>query len=163
MTPCVKLLKKTKKVYKVHQYEHENSFTSYGKEAAYKLETAQEQVFKTLVVITDIQELCVGIVPVSCKLSLKTMAKVLGVKKVSMADAKDVEKTTGYVLGGVSPLGQKKRLKTVIDVSATKFDTIFVSAGKRGLEVELSPTILQELLSAKFEFIVEEKQMRESL
>jgi len=156
MTPCIKLLKKMKKEYKIHQYEHHSTSNSYGEEAALKLQTAQEQVFKTLVIMSDKQEFCVGIVPVSSKLSLKAIAKALGVKKVSMADAKDVEKTSAYVLGGVSPLGQKKRLKTIIDTSAKNYETIFVSAGKRGLEVELSPNILQELLGAKFENIRED-------
>jgi len=155
MTPCIKLLKKMKKEYQLHQYEHDSAFDSYGEEAALKLQTPQERVFKTLVTLSDKQEFCVGIVPVSSKLSLKAMAKALGFKKVSMAAAKDVEKITGYVLGGVSPVGQKKRLKTLIDASAKNFETIFVSAGKRGLEVELSPTVLEELLSAKFENIKE--------
>lgn len=155
MTPCIKLLKKMKKEYKLHQYEHDSASSSYGEEAASKLQTPQERVFKTLVVMSDKQEFCVGIVPVSNKLSLKTVAKAIGAKKISMAEPKDVEKMTGYILGGVSPLGQKKWLKTLIDVSAIDFETIFVSAGKRGLEVELSPTLLQELLSAKFENIKE--------
>ena len=93
------------------------------------------------------------VVPVSSKFNLKVAAKALGVKKVSMADAKDVQTSTGYVLGGVSPLGQKKGLKTVIDISAQNYETIFVSVGKRGLEVELSSKTLQELLGAKFENI----------
>jgi len=153
MTPCIKLLKKAKTVYVVHQYEHDTTCNSYGEEAAQKLGALQERVFKTLVVVTDKDEFAVGIVPVSVKLSLKAMAKALGVKKTTMADAHDVEKITGYVLGGVSPLGQKKRLKTLIDASAADFPTIFVSAGKRGLDVELSAKDLQELLQAKFENI----------
>lgn len=153
MTPCIKLLKKTKVKYQIHQYEHDSSCNSYGEEAAQKLAIAQERIFKTLVVITEKNEFAVGIVPVSSKLSMKMMAKAFGVKKVSMADAHEVEKITGYVLGGVSPLGQKKRLKTVIDTSATNCPSIFVSAGKRGLEVELSAKDLQELLQAKFENI----------
>jgi len=153
MTPCIKILKKLKKKYKLHQYVHESTWSSYGEEAAVKLGVAQEQIFKTLIVSTDKQELAVGIVAVSSKLSLKAMAKLLGAKKVSMADAKDVEKTTGYVLGGVSPLGQKKKLRTVIDTSAKNYESIFVSAGKRGLEVELSPSDLEELLDTQFENI----------
>ncbi|MGE4509873.1 MAG: YbaK/EbsC family protein, partial [Sulfurimonadaceae bacterium] len=97
----------------------------------------------------------VGVVPVSSKLSLKAMAKALDTKKVTMADAKDVQIATGYVLGGVSPLGQKKRLQIIIDTSAKNYETIFVSAGKRGLEVELSPDDLQELSGAVFESIQE--------
>ena len=150
MTPCVKLLKKHQKLYTMHHYKHESTCSSYGEEAAAKLGMEQGRVFKTLVVQTDKQVLAVGVVPVSSKLSLKAMAKVLDVKKVSMADAKDVQIATGYVLGGVSPLGQKKRLRTVIDESAKNYETLFVSAGKRGLEVELSPNDLQELTGGVF-------------
>jgi len=151
MTPCVRLLKKTKIEYNIVQYSHDDACDSYGEEAARKLGVVQERVFKTLVIVTDNQEFSVGIVPVCKKLNLKAMAKVLGSKKVAMADARDVEKITGYILGGVSPLGQKKRLKTVIDDSAVHHATIFVSAGKRGLEVELSAQDLQEFLQVKFE------------
>lgn len=152
MTPCIKLLKKVKKEYKVHQYEHESSYSSYGEEAAEKLGVTPERIFKTLVVQNE-KNFAVGIVPVVSKLNLKALAKALGVKKVAMADAHDVEKITGYVLGGVSPLGQKKRLPSIIDESALSHESIFVSAGKRGLEVELSPYVLQELLNAKLEKI----------
>jgi len=151
MTPCIRLLTKNKTSYKVHQYEHDSSCTSYGEEAALKLGVMPQRVFKTLVTQGDTKEFFVGIVPIVSQLSLRAMAKVLGVKKIAMADAKDVEKVTGYVLGGVSPLGQKRKLKTVLDSSALEYDTIFVSAGKRGLEVELSPQDMQKLLNAKFE------------
>jgi Cys-tRNA(Pro)/Cys-tRNA(Cys) deacylase len=151
MTPCIKLLKKTKIPYDLHQYEHDPACTSYGEEAAVKLGVAKERVFKTLVIQTDDGKLGVGVVPVAKKLSLKAMAKVMGAKKVQMADVKEVEKTTGYILGGVSPIGQKKRLFTAIDASALEFETIFVSAGKRGLEVELAPNEFQNILNAKFE------------
>lgn len=153
MTPCTKLLKKTKTTYTLHQYEHNSSCNSYGEEAAQKLGITYEKIFKTLVVVSDKNEFIVGIVPVSTKLSMKSVAKAVGAKKVAMADAHDVEKTTGYILGGVSPLGQKKQLKTLIDTSAKEFESIFVSAGKRGLEVELSAKDLQSLLNAKFENI----------
>jgi len=153
MTPAIRLLKKQKISYKVHQYEHENSSLSFGEEAAQKLDTVTKQIFKTLVVKTSDDDFAVGVICVSSKLSLKAMAKVLGVKKVAMADAKDVEKITGYILGGVSPLGQKKRLKTILDTSSKDFDTIFVSGGKRGLDIELSVNDLQKLLDAKFEEI----------
>ena len=152
MTPCVKMLKKAKVTYTIHQYQHDITCESYGEEAAQKLGVIQERVFKTLVVQSE-DTLFVGVVPVSSKLSLKELAKVLGVKKVVMADAKIVEKSTGYVLGGVSPFGQKKRLVTIVDKSALDYETIFVSAGKRGLDVEISPQIFQELLSSKFKEI----------
>lgn len=153
MTPAIRLLKKQKIPYQVHQYEHENSSLSFGEEAAQKLDTATKQIFKTLVVKTNDDDFAVGVICVSSKLSLKSMAKALGVKKVTMADAKDVEKITGYILGGVSPLGQKKRLKTILDISSKDLDTIFVSGGKRGLDVELSPLDLQRLVNATFEDI----------
>ena len=149
MTPAINTAKKAKISYTVHEYEHDAISESYGLEAAEKLGIAPEKVFKTLIV-TDGKDLFVGIVPVSTQLNLKRMAKVVGVKKLSMADAKKVENTTGYVLGGVSPIGQKKPLQTVIDSSAQDFETINVSAGKRGLEIELSPTDLQNLTNAKF-------------
>jgi Cys-tRNA(Pro)/Cys-tRNA(Cys) deacylase len=99
-------------------------------------------------VLLDNNELVVGIIPVPKKLSLKLIAKAMGEKKAAMADKLSVERTTGYVLGGVSPLGQKKRLKSVIDASAMQFETIFVSAGRRGLEIELSPKDLMILTSS---------------
>ncbi|MFA5461413.1 MAG: Cys-tRNA(Pro) deacylase [Sulfurimonas sp.] len=153
MTPCVKQLKKSKIEYILHQYAHDESSQSYGEEAAQKLSIAPERVFKTLVVMSEAKDFAVGIVPVSSMLSMKLMAKALDVKKVMMADAKDVEKISGYVLGGVSPIGQKKSLKTIIDISAKNFVTVFVSAGKRGLEVELSAEDLKSLINAKLEAI----------
>jgi len=153
MTPAIRLLKKQKISFKVHHYEHENSSLSFGEEAAQKLDAVTKQIFKTLVVKTNDDNFAVAIICVSSKLSFKAMAKVLGVKKVAMADAKDVEKITGYILGGVSPLGQKKRLKTILDTSSKDFDTIFVSGGKRGVDIELSSYDLQKLLDATFEQI----------
>ena len=150
MTPAIKTAKKSKIAFTVHEYGHDPDADSYGLEAAEKLGIAPERVYKTLVVTDGGKDFFVGIVPVSTQLNLKSMAKAIGVKKVSMADAKKVESTTGYVLGGVSPIGQKKRLKTVIDSSAQNFETINVSAGKRGLEIELSASDLQQLTNAKF-------------
>jgi len=109
-----------------------------------------------LVVATDTKELVVAVIPVSSKLSMKAVAKTFCAKKTAMADAHEVQKTTGYILGGVSPIGQKKKLKTVIDSSACDFLTVFVSAGKRGLEVELRADDLKTLTNAKFEDIKSE-------
>jgi len=139
MTPAINFVKKSKIHYVVHEYSHDPAEESYGLEAANKLNIAEARVFKTLVVSTGVKELVVAIVPVSSKLNMKLIAKAVGVKKANMADASDVERSTGYVLGGVSPLGQKKKLKTVIDSSAIEYPTIFVSAGRRGLEIELNP------------------------
>jgi len=150
MTPAINLARKHKINHKVHEYAHDASSASYGLEAAEKLGLPEQRVFKTLVVNVDNKSLVVGIVPVSSMLSMKQIAKAAGGKKAIMADKSDVERSTGYVLGGVSPLGQKKRLKTVIDSSAENFDTIYVSAGRRGLEIELSPQDLQKLLAGIF-------------
>lgn len=149
MTPAINIAKKAKISYIVHEYEHTANTESYGLEAAEKLGIAPEKVFKTLIV-TDGTELFVGIVPVSKQLNLKLMAKAVGVKKISMADTQKVQRSTGYILGGVSPIGQKKRLKTVIDSSSKEFQTINVSAGRRGLEIELAADDLQQLTNATF-------------
>ena len=150
MTPAINLAKQRKLTYQLHEYTHEESAASYGLEAAEKLAVATEQVFKTLVVATETGALAVAIVPVTITLNFKKMAKALGCKKVQMADPKQVERSTGYVLGGVSPLGQKKRLTTVIDLSAQDKASIYVSAGRRGLEIELPPMQLATTLNANF-------------
>ena len=113
------------------------------------LDLDKNRVFKTLVVSVD-EQLAVAIVPVSSKLNLKLFAKAMGAKKAEMAEVSKVEKTTGYILGGVSPIGQKKRLKTFIDSSAKDFETIFVSAGRRGLEIEISPDDLALVVGGVF-------------
>jgi Cys-tRNA(Pro)/Cys-tRNA(Cys) deacylase len=149
MTPATKLLKKQKVDFKVHEYVHDKNSESYGLEAAEKMKVDCALVFKTLVVALDSGELIVAILPVAEKLSMKLVAKTFSAKKAHMANKEDVLRSTGYVMGGVSPLGQKKRLKTVINSSAFIQDNIFVSAGKRGLELQLNPLKLQALLSAK--------------
>lgn len=150
MTPAINMAKKLKLQYQVHEYAHDPNAESYGEEAAEKLGLDMAQVFKTLVVSLEGKSLAVGIVPVSAKLNMKNIAKALGAKKAQMADKSDVERSTGYVLGGVSPLGQKKNLPTAIDSSAQAFETIFVSAGRRGLEIELKPSDLQSALRGVF-------------
>jgi Cys-tRNA(Pro)/Cys-tRNA(Cys) deacylase len=147
MTPGINAARKAKIAHKVHEYVHDPATESYGLEAAEKLSVPEARVFKTLVVSLDSRELAVGVIPVSSMLSMKRMAKAAGAKKASMADRADVERSTGYVLGGVSPLGQKKRLKTIIDSSASHHPTIYVSAGRRGLEIELSPADLVRLVN----------------
>ncbi len=148
MTPAINAAKRLKINYTLHEYSHDAAVESFGLEAVEKLNVAPARVFKTLIVFLDNNELVAGIIPVPKKLSLKLIAKAMGEKKAVMADKLSVERTTGYVLGGVSPLEQKKRLKSVIDVSAMQFETIFVSAGRRGLEIELSPKNLIMLTSS---------------
>ncbi|GGK41469.1 Cys-tRNA(Pro) deacylase [Aliivibrio fischeri] len=150
MTPATKLLKKAKIEHQVLEYHHDPKAQAYGLEAAEKLGLDQKEVFKTLVVQVDEKELVVGIIPVAEQLSMKLIAKAVKGKKAKMADPAVVQKTTGYVLGGVSPLGQKKRLKTVIDITAEYLETIYVSGGKRGLDIGLAPKDLQQVLNAQF-------------
>jgi Cys-tRNA(Pro)/Cys-tRNA(Cys) deacylase len=142
-------VKKNKINYKLHEYSHDSRNKAYGLEASQKLGIEEARVFKTIVLDTN-NDLAVGIIPVSSMVNIKQFAKALGVKKCLMADKNDVERSTGYVLGGVSPLGQKKRLKTIIDTSANNFDTIYISAGKRGLDIEINPSDLQKLLNGIF-------------
>ncbi len=150
MTPAINLAKKAGVKHSIHEYVHDAAHHSYGLEAAEKMGVSPQRVFKTLVVSLETKELVVGIVPVSLMLSMKQIAKAAGARKAVMAAAADVQRSTGYVLGGVSPLGQKRRLRTFIDVSAQQFETVMVSAGRRGLEIELSAADLQTLSSAKF-------------
>lgn len=150
MTPAINSAKHAGIAFQLHEYEHEAAAHSYGLEAAEKLGVAAPQVFKTLVVKLDDKHLAVGIVPVNCQIGLKQIAKAAGAKKATMAEPAEVERTTGYVLGGVSPLGQKRRLATFIDNSAASFANIYVSAGRRGLEIELSPRDLATLSQATF-------------
>lgn len=150
MTPALDLLKKVRAEHLVHSYEHDSKAASYGLEAAEKLGLDPAQVFKTLLAASEKGELLVAVVPVVGSLDLKGLAHAAGVKKVEMADPAAAQRSTGYLLGGISPLGQKKRLRTFIDKSALPFASIFVSAGRRGLEVELAPAVLAEQTQAKF-------------
>lgn len=148
MTPAINLVIKKKISHKIHEYKHDTNYSAYGLEAAEKLKVEASRVFKTLAAKVD-QNLVIGIVPVNRKLDLKGLAKAVKSKKAVMAEPQEVEKSTGYVLGGVSPLAQKKRLATVLDQSAMGFPSIFVSAGRRGVELELSPGDLIELIKAQ--------------
>ncbi|WP_235040024.1 Cys-tRNA(Pro) deacylase [Vreelandella profundi] len=150
MTPAINSAKHAGVAFQVHEYHHDGAAQSYGLEAAEKLGVSAEQIFKTLVVKLDGKQLAVCIVPVTGQLSLKKIAKAADVKKAAMAAPEEVERTTGYVLGGVSPLGQKKRLVTFVDSSAEAFATVYVSAGRRGLEIELTPRDLATLSEATF-------------
>lgn len=150
MTPAIDLLKKARAEFRVHSYTHDPKSASYGLEAAEKLGLPPEQVYKTLLASTEKGELLVAVVPVAGSLDLKALASAAGVKKVDMADLGVAQRSTGYLVGGISPLGQKKRLRTFIDESARTFPSIFVSAGRRGLEVELAAQVLAEQTRASF-------------
>lgn len=150
MTPGINVVKRAGISHRVHEYLHDSASESYGFEAAEKLGVSAEQVFKTLVVHLDKKQLVVAIVPVASLLSLKQIAKAASGKKAELADRALVERTTGYVLGGVSPLGQKKPLLTFIDMSAKRYDMIYVSAGRRGLEIELNPDDLIQLTTGQY-------------
>ena len=143
-------VEKARAEHRVHSYEHDPKSASYGLEAAEKLGLEPAQVFKTLLACTEKNELLVAVVPVAGTLDLKALAQAAGAKKVEMADPMAAQRATGYLVGGISPLGQKKRLRTFIDSSAQAQPSIYVSAGRRGLEVELAPAVLAEHTSAAF-------------
>lgn len=155
MTPAVDSARRSKIPFELHEYDHDPNEVSFGLEAVARLGVPAGHVFKTLVVISEAGDLAVGIVPVNAQLSLKSIARTLGFKKAKMAPAADVERVTGYVLGGVSPLGQKRQLPTAIDACAQPLEKIYVSAGKRGLEISLSPQDLARLTSAEFASIAD--------
>lgn len=146
-TPATVALTAAGAAFTVHSYGHDPAAPSYGEEAAEALGVPPDRVFKTLVADVD-GELTVAVVPVAGSLDLKALASAVGGKRAAMADPAAAERTTGYVRGGISPLGQRKRLRTVLDASAGGHATICVSAGRRGLEVELSATVLAALTGA---------------
>ncbi|MDF5756010.1 Cys-tRNA(Pro) deacylase [Spongiactinospora sp. TRM90649] len=143
-TPATVALTRAKAAFTLHPYEHDAASQAYGEEAADALGVPYERIFKTLV--ADVEgALAVAVVPVAGKLNLKALAAALGGKRAAMAEADKVERVTGYVVGGISPLGQRKRLPTVIDSSALDFETIYFSAGRRGLQIETAPGVLVEV------------------
>ncbi|MFD6107824.1 Cys-tRNA(Pro) deacylase [Nocardia salmonicida] len=149
-TPAIKALGGI--AHRVHSYSHDPRAESYGDEAVdalgEELGVHAAQIFKTLVIELSSGALAVAVVPVPARLSLKAAAAALGASKASMADKTKAERTTGYVLGGVSPLGQRKKLPTVVDASALHWDRVLCSAGKRGLEIELAPADLVRACAA---------------
>ncbi|MDK1474101.1 Cys-tRNA(Pro) deacylase [Streptomyces sp. 549] len=147
-TPATVALSGADVDFQVHAYEHDPASGSYGEEAAAALGVPAERVFKTLVADVD-GTLTVAVVPVSGSLDLKALAAAVGGKRAAMADPALAERTTGYVRGGISPLGQRKRLATVVDTSAAGHTTVCVSAGRRGLEIELAPSDLVALTGAR--------------
>ncbi|GAA1752214.1 Cys-tRNA(Pro) deacylase [Nonomuraea bangladeshensis] len=140
-------LTRAKADFTLHPYDHDPSAQAYGEEAADALGLPYERIFKTLVAETE-SGLAVAVVPVAGKLDLKALAHALGGKRAAMADAARVERVTGYVVGGISPLGQRKQLPTVVDSSALDFPTIYFSAGRRGLQIETAPDNLITLTRA---------------
>ncbi|KGK10616.1 Cys-tRNA(Pro) deacylase [Vibrio navarrensis] len=152
MTPAINLAKKKKIAHTIHEYQHDPRATSYGLEAAQVLGQDPKKVFKTLLFCLngEAKNLAVAIIPVDQKLNLKLAAKAANAKKADMADPDIAQKITGYVVGGISPLGQKKALPTFLHSSAESQNTICVSAGKRGLEIELAPQDLLALTRGQF-------------
>ncbi|MGC0414869.1 Cys-tRNA(Pro) deacylase [Embleya sp. AB8] len=147
-TPATVALTREGIEFTIHAYTHAPDATSYGEEAATALGVPPERVFKTLMADVD-GKLTIAVVPVAGKLDLKALAAATGAKRATMADPAAAERATGYVLGGISPLGQKRPHPTVIDISAQSHPTIYISAGRRGLEIELPPTALITLTNAK--------------
>ncbi|GAA0490834.1 Cys-tRNA(Pro) deacylase [Streptomyces olivaceiscleroticus] len=148
-TPATVALTRAGVPFTTHAYVHDPAAPSYGEEAAEALGVSPDQVFKTLVADVD-GVLTVAVVPVSGSLDLKALAAAVGGKRAAMADPALAERTTGYVRGGISPLGQRKKLRTVLDASAEELPVVCVSAGRRGLEIELSPADLAALTDAVF-------------
>lgn len=146
-TPATVALTRAQIPFVTHEYAHDPAAASYGTEAAEVMGVDPARVFKTLVADVD-GKLTVAVVPVSGSLDLKALANAVGGKKAAMADPAAAERSSGYVLGGISPLGQRRQLPTVVDASALGFETMFCSAGRRGLEVELAPADLVRLTSA---------------
>jgi len=146
-TPATALLTRQKVAHRLHPYQVEVTATNYGADVAAALGVDGARVFKTLVAEVD-GDLVVAVVPVTGDLDLKALAAARDGKRAALADRTLAERTTGYVRGGISPLGQRKPLPTVIDSSAQEFETVFVSAGRRGLQVELAPTDLVRLTAA---------------
>ncbi len=140
-TPAVAALVRAKVAHTLHHYEHDPRATAFGDEAVAALSLDPRRVFKTLVAEVD-GSLVVGVVPVAAHLDLKALAAAVGGKRAAMAAVEAAERSSGYVAGGISPLGQRKALPTVVDTSATEYPTVFVSAGRRGLQVELAPADL---------------------
>jgi Cys-tRNA(Pro)/Cys-tRNA(Cys) deacylase len=147
-TPATAALTRAGIGFTVHSYQHDPAAASYGREAAQLLGLEPQRVFKTLFVAVD-GRLTVGIVPVSGQLDLKALAAAVAGKKAVMADPAQAERATGYVVGGISPIGQRRPHPTVLDESALAYPTVFVSGGRRGLDLELSPADLVAVTGAR--------------
>jgi Cys-tRNA(Pro)/Cys-tRNA(Cys) deacylase len=146
-TPATALLSKQRIPYTLHPYRHDPRAAGYGEEAATALGVDQARIFKTLIAVVDGTLAC-AVVPVAARLDLKRFAAALGGKRAELAEPAAAARATGYVVGGISPIGQKTRLRVVVDESAQAFPTVYVSAGKRGLQVELAPDHLVRAANA---------------
>lgn len=140
-TPAISALQRAGVSYTLHPYPHDPRSTAFGDEVVAALDADPRRVFKTLVAVVD-GVLTVAVVPVATQLDLKALAGAVGGKKAALAPVADAERSSGYVAGGISPIGQRKRLRTVVDSSAPAWPSVFVSAGRRGLQVELTPADL---------------------
>jgi Cys-tRNA(Pro)/Cys-tRNA(Cys) deacylase len=147
MTPAVLALRAARVDHTLHEYAHDPRSDSFGLEAAAALGLDPDRVYKTLMATAD-GALVVAVVPVSGRLDLKALARALGASKAAMADLKEAERATGYVAGGISPFGQKKQHPTVVDETVELWNTVFVSGGRRGLDVEIAPADLIEVTGA---------------
>jgi Cys-tRNA(Pro)/Cys-tRNA(Cys) deacylase len=147
-TPATVALEKAGITFTVHAYDHDPRSASYGLEAADALGLDPDAVFKTLLAEVD-GELVVAVVPVSGQLDLKALASAVGGKRAAMADPAVAERTTGYVVGGISPIGQRRRLRTVVDESASARPAVYVSGGRRGVDLGLDPADLVRVLDAQ--------------
>lgn len=147
VTPATRALAAAGIAFTVHPYDHDPTARDFGREAAELLDLDADQVFKTLVVLAD-GRLGVTIVPVSCQLSLKAAAAAFGAKRAALCDVALAERTTGYVAGGISPFGQRKRLPTIIDETCELYDVVYVSGGRRGLDIGIAPADLIAHLDA---------------
>ena len=147
MTPAVRTLEAAGIDFSIHEYDRGDDLKDFGREAAEALGLPYDQVFKTLVVEGE-HGLAVAVLPVSCMLSMKLVAAALGLKRVAMADPSAAERSSGYVVGGISPLGQRKVLPTVIDETVELFDEVYVSGGRRGMDIALRPGDLVAVLAA---------------
>ncbi|WP_319561589.1 Cys-tRNA(Pro) deacylase [Marispirochaeta sp.] len=148
MTPAVKTLKNSGLAYRLHEYIHDPRAASFGPEAAEKLGVEPSRVFKTLVLCSAAGEYSAWMLPVDRHLDLKEAARISGEKKMELSDPKEAERITGYIVGGISPLGQKKRLPLFIDSRALEHKTILFSGGKRGLQIEMAPSDFIKISSA---------------
>jgi Cys-tRNA(Pro)/Cys-tRNA(Cys) deacylase len=156
MTPALRRLEAAGVPFRLHRYAHDPAADSFGREAADKLGVAPDRLFKTLVADIDGKGAVLAVLPVAGRLDLKKLAVAAGGKKADLADPKQAERLTGYVVGGISPVGGRKALPTLLDETALLYETIFVSAGQRGLQIELAPADLQAVSGATLADLVRE-------